>query len=309
MTWKKYGLIVDPGGQRDWMVTHAMLPTALHLKDDMYRIYFSGRDSKNQSRIGYVEVDINEPNKVLYLSDKPVLDLGKIGCFDDVGVSPTCVVRHREFVYLYYLGWNKGSAVKVSEMSGLAISKDGGKAFERWSAVPIMDRTEKEPYLISVISYILIDKYGRWNMWYDGSDGWVTPDLPKYNIKYADSLDGIHWERNQTVSIDYKDPDETRVSRASVLAGNSVYEMWYCYAKNDGYRMGYASLPVVEEYPVINREFVRKDAQVGIDVASSGWDSEMICYPNVFVHRGKKYMLYCGNSYGKTGFGYAVWEE
>jgi hypothetical protein len=32
----------------------------------------------------------------------------------------------------------------------------------------------------------------------------------------------------------------------------------------------------------------------------------MVEYPYVFNHKGKKYMLYNGNSYGKNGFGYAV---
>ena len=48
---------------------------------------------------------------------------------------------------------------------------------------------------------------------------------------------------------------------------------------------------------------------VGIDVSKNGWDSEMICYPYVFDHKGKRYMLYNGNGYGKTGFGLAVLEQ
>jgi hypothetical protein len=35
----------------------------------------------------------------------------------------------------------------------------------------------------------------------------------------------------------------------------------------------------------------------------------MICYPCAFEHRGRIYMLYHGNGYGKTGFGLAVMEE
>ena len=46
-----------------------------------------------------------------------------------------------------------------------------------------------------------------------------------------------------------------------------------------------------------------------LDVSPSGWDSEMVCYPHVFDHKGKRYMLYNGNGYGRTGFGLAVLEE
>ena len=35
----------------------------------------------------------------------------------------------------------------------------------------------------------------------------------------------------------------------------------------------------------------------------------MICYPNVFNHQGKKFMLYNGNGYGRGGFGYVIWEN
>ena len=35
----------------------------------------------------------------------------------------------------------------------------------------------------------------------------------------------------------------------------------------------------------------------------------MICYPFVFEHKSKIYMLYNGSDYGKEGFGLAVLED
>ena len=55
--------------------------------------------------------------------------------------------------------------------------------------------------------------------------------------------------------------------------------------------------------------WVRDDKSVGIDVSLSGWDSEMICYPFIFDHLDRRYMLYNGNGYGKTGFGIAVMDN
>lgn len=306
MPWIKKGLILKPEGQRDWLTTRAMLPTSLHLQGDIYRVYFSGGDDNNQSRIGYIEININDPQKILKLVDKPVLDMGAPGCFDDCGVSPTWLVPHQGKIYLYFMGWNRGSAVRVSEISGLAISSDGGDSFVRHSRVPIIDRTPAEPFLILVITCIRVSPEGVWQMWYDSCDTWITPDLPKYNIKYAESRDGINWERKGVISVDYKSPEESRVSRACVLVEEGVQKMWYCHAFNkNGYRMGYAEAPLTKD----GTGFVRKDEQVGIDVSPSGWDSEMICYPNVFNHNGKKYMIYNGNGYGRGGFGYAVWED
>lgn len=302
MKWGKKGLIFSPMGQHPWVITHGMLPVADRISSDFYRIYFSGRDISNRSKIGYIEININEPDKILYLSEHPVLDIGKLGTFDDNGVSPTYVVNHEGIRYLYYFGWNKRSSVRASEVSGLAISKDGGKTFERYSRAPILSRTNEEPYSILVISCILIEN-GVWRMWYDSADEWQNEDLPKYNIKYAESSDGINWIRKGLVAVDYKYPDESRVSRASIIKENNIYRMWYCYAiGSGGYRMGYAESDD-------GMKFERMDEKVGISLSEDGWDSDMICYPFVFKHKGKNYMLYCGNGYGKTGFGYAVSEE
>jgi hypothetical protein len=299
--WIKKGLVFSPEGQHEWVTTHAMLPVADRIEGDLFRIYFSGRDPQNRSLTGYVVIDINHPGKILELSSKPVLGLGSLGAFDDNGVSPTWLVNHAGMKYLYYFGWNKGSLVRAAEVSGLAISSDGGKTFQRHSRAPVIDRTDREPYQILVISCILIEN-GIWRMWYDSADEWQTPALPRYNIKYADSNDGIHWVRNGIVSVDYKSRDESRVSRASVLKEGSVYKMWHCYAMaSGGYRMGYAESEN-------GLQFRRMDDRVGIDTSKSGWDSEMVCYPHVFVHKEQKIMLYCGNGYGRTGFGCAVLE-
>lgn len=301
MKWVKKGLIFEPRGQFDWVVTHAMLPIAEKIKDDLYRIYFSGRDQSNRSLIGYIEVDMNDPEEILHLSDRPILGLGDLGSFDDNGVTPTWIMNHNGIKYLYYLGWNKRSTVRASEVTGLALSRDGGKTFQRYSRAPILDRTDGEPYTILVASCVLMEK-GTWKMWYDSADEWINEDLPRYNIKYAESEDGIHWKRRGMISVGFKDRDETRISRACVLKENGIYRMWYCYAMGSGgYKIGYAeSLDGIQ--------FAREDEEVGIDPSPSGWDSEMICYPFVFEHKGRKYMLYCGNGYGKTGFGYAVLE-
>lgn len=299
MKWIKKGLLFKPAGQFDWLITHAMLPVADRVDEDLYRIYFSGRDVCNRSHIGYIEMNINKPEDIIRISEKPVLSPGMLGTFDDNGVSPTFLVNHNGVKYLYYFGWNKRSSVRASEVSGLAISTDDGQTFKRYSRAPILSRTNEEPFSILVISCILIEN-GVWRMWYDSADEWQNEDLPKYNIKYAESLNGIDWIRKGIVSVDYKYPNESRVSRASILKEEETYHMWYCYAiGSGGYRMGYAKS---ED----GRHFERHDEDAGITVSETGWDSEMICYPYVFKNNKHTYMLYCGNGYGKTGFGYAV---
>lgn len=141
-------------------------------------------------------------------------------------------------------------------------------------------------------------------MWYLSCTGWhMKNGKPehRYHIKYAESQDGITWEREGTVSIDYANDDEYAISRPSVIRDNDCWRMWYSY-RGDSYRIGYA-----ESHD--GHHWSRLDTEAGIDVSPAGWDSEMIEYPFVFDHKGHRYMLYNGNDYGKTGFGLAILEQ
>ena len=138
-------------------------------------------------------------------------------------------------------------------------------------------------------------------MWYVSGTKWEADnDQPKhyYHIKYAESVNGIHWQRNGIVCVDFGDHDEYAIARPCVIRDNGIYRMWYAY-RGKGYRIGYA-----ESKDGLRWE--RKDEEVGIDVSDSGWDSEMIEYPFVFDHDGERYMLYNANGYGKTGIGLAA---
>ena len=76
--------------------------------------------------------------------------------------------------------------------------------------------------------------------------------------------------------------------------------MWFP-VRGDAYRIGYA-----ESADGIAWE--RHDRAGGLEPSGDGWDSEMVEYPSVFDDGGRRYMLFNGNGYGKTGVGLAVWE-
>lgn len=300
MKWIKKGLIIEPRTvNREWMITFAMDPTVDHLYDDVFRIYFCGRNKDNQSLIGYADIDIKDPSKILKTPEKPVLGLGQLGCFDDNGVTASWLINDKGKKYLYYIGWKPRSTTRFGLMTGLSISTDGGETFKRFSRAPILNLTDKEPFTILTAPCVL--KLGSlWKMWYVSCDGWIHADLPNYNIKYAESNDGINWRQEGKVCIDYKSKDETALARPCVLFENGIYRMWYSYKDPAiGYRMGYAESKD-------GLTWKRMDEIVGIDVSESGWDSEMIEYPYVFNHKGKKYMVYNGNGYGKDGVGLAI---
>ena len=312
MKWNKKGLIYEPNTSFEWNSKgYASVPTVYKISEDVLRIYFTARDIDNKTNISYIEVEADEPSNILYIHEKSVLSYGKIGMFDDCGAMVSHVIDVDDEVWMYYIGWNVRNTIAYHNSIGLAISKDGGITFEKFSEGPLFDRTYQEPYF-NAAPFVLKEN-DDWKMWYLSNTKWMEYEgksEPFYHIKYAESENGIDWKREGKVAIDYKDENECGIVRACVLKDDNIYKMWYAHRnlqnyrtnKNSSYRIGYAESDN-------GIDWTRKDENVGIDVSESGWDSEMIEYPFVYDHKGKRYMIYNGNTFGKTGFGYAVLEE
>ena len=296
--WDKKGLLFTPDTEKWWMKTHTAAPTVINLKDNKFRIFFCGRDIKNRSQIGFFDVTVN--NEVLHIDnvcEEPILENGKLGCFDDNGVTPSCAVKYEDKIYLYYIGWNPGSTTRMNIFGGLATANSFESKFERYSMAPIIERSKINPY-INTSPFVLYDKV--WRMYYVAGIEWVHKDLPRYNIQYCESNNGLDWCREGKVSIDFENENEVALARPWVIKDNDLYRMWYCKKSLDTeYELGYA-----ESFDGIT--WNRKDDLAGVDAGSLGWDSEMVAYPSVFKFGDKYFMLYNGNGYGMSGIGYAV---
>ena len=310
--WQKKGLIFKVDKNADWMQTHAQLPTADLIGDNKLRIYFCTRNNKNMSFTTYLDVMADNPKNICYVHDKPILDLGKLGCFDESGIMPSWIINHDDKKYLYYIGWNIGASIRYRVSLGLAISDDGGNTFKKVSQGPVLDRNIIDPFAIG--NQAIIIENNIWRMWYMSYVKWeILNGIPEpfYNIKYAESTDGIHWDRRDVVCIDFKDKQEAGIARPHVYLENGIYKMFYSYRtaasnyrkdKNESYKIGYAESKD-------GLSWVRKDDEAGIGTSDSGWDSEMICYPNIVKVNGKCLMFYNGNGFGRSGFGYAELES
>ena len=276
-----------------------LAPIAEHIQDDRFRIYFSCRDEENRSAISWIEIDLKEPTRVLAESIDPVLLPGEDGFFDDNGCSIGCILPVGGKRYLYYMGWHLTVRVPWQNTLGLAISDGPGQPFRRWSRFPMMPLDESDPYTISYPW--VINEGGLFRMWYGSNIEWGRQkgDM-RHLIKYAESRDGIVWRRGD-IAIDFGFPGEYAMCKPCVIKDGSTYKMWFC-SRGDTYRIRYA-----ESDDGI--KWRRIDDKASIDVSSDGWDSEMIEYPCVFDHAGKRYLLYSGNGYGRAGFGIAVAES
>ncbi|HEV7877725.1 hypothetical protein [Bradyrhizobium sp.] len=296
MSWRKLGHIYAPDGSLPWARSYAANPVAEHIEGDLFRIYFSSRDEQNRSSIGFVEIDINKPAKILRVADRPVLTPGDLAMFDDSGASIGCIVKAGDKRFLYYMGWHLTVSVPWQNAIGLAVSEQPNGPFVRHARFPVMPLDETDPYTISY-PWVFCDN-GKFRMWYGSNIAWgpVKEDM-RHLIKYADSDDGIHWVRNDRIAIDFSGPEEYAICKPCVMRDADGYKMWFC-ARGKAYRIYYA-----ESGDGINW---RRRAEPDLSVSESGWDSEMVEYPFVFDHGGARYILYAGNAFGRTGFGLAV---
>ena len=311
-TWRKLGHLFDPAqaAHPDWMVEFAQAPATL-IFDQFVRVYFSCRpraDAAGQyvSRAAYVDLDRADLFRVVALSERPALDLGERGTFDEFGTYPMSVIRHDNEIRAYYGGWTRCVSVPFDVAIGYAVSHDGGVSFTKAGRGPVLGAGLDEPF---VISGPKIRRFGGlWYLWYIAGTKWIATERvaePVYRIRMATSRDGLRWERHGPELIPARiEADECQAS-PDVIFANGSYHMFFCYryslgyrGKKRGYRIGYAKSP-----DLVN--WTRNDARAGIDVSETGWDSEMISYPHVFELDGRTFMLYLGNQVGRGGFGLA----
>jgi hypothetical protein len=297
--WERRGRLLEPRRQRPWIVSHAALPVADRVANARYRVYFSARDEFNRAQVGSCDVEAADALHVVSMADVPALGPGPLGSFDDAGVTTSCLVTNGGVKYLYYSGWSLGVSVPFYLASGLAVSHDSGRTFQRWSQAPLLDRNDVDP-LLNASPWVLMDG-GVWRMWYVSATAWeLDRGRPKhhYHIRYAESPDGLHWTRRGHVAIDYASADEHALARPCVVKDGALYRMWFS-CRGHSYRLGYAESSD-------GLVWTRRDEAAGLEPAASGWDSEMIAYPFVFEHDHVLHLLYNGNGYGASGFGHAV---
>ena len=314
MNWAKHGRIFDPADYRlpNDCTQFAQSPQAL-VFEDFVRIYFSTRSNdaggKFRSHIAFVDMHRNLRD-VIRVSDKTVIPLGGLGCFDEHGIFPLNVIRHGDTIFGYTCGWSRRVSVSVETAIGLVISRDNGLTFQRLGEGPVLAASLKEPCLVG--DGFVMHANGVFHMWYIFGIGWKiyakgsAPDR-KYKIGHATSADGVTWlkEEGHQIIPDRLGPEESQALPSVVLVG-SRYHMFFCYresfdfrsCKGRGYRIGHAWSDDLSNW-------TREDDNPILEGTSGDWDSDMQCYPHVFKCNEKVYLLYNGNEFGRFGFGLA----
>jgi hypothetical protein len=305
--WNKLGRVFPENAAHRQQCQFAAIPIIEHVQGNIFRVYFTDRDEENRACVKAIMLEIGDVVRVAEFTNHKLLEYGPPGTFDDRGAMGASLLQREKETWLYYTGWNISATVPFRLAIGLAVRDETSGEFRKLSEGPIIDRTMMDPYLSA--SSCVIQDNGIFRMWYISCKRWERqPDQSLkhyYLVKYAESSDGINWERNPDEAVGFRFPGEYAIAMPRVIKEQGIYKMWYSYRagpQGDTYRVGYAESPD-------GIKWVRKDEEVTLDATSGSWDSEMICYPCIFDHAGRRYMLYNGNGYGESGFGLAVLDQ
>ena len=140
-------------------------------------------------------------------------------------------------------------------------------------------------------------------MWYVGGSEWIDmggKPLPLYNMRYAESADGIHWpdEGERIVAAD--EVREHGLGRPWIdrRDGNELLLLSVRDRAAANYRLGAAARDRTGAYR-------RCDDVVGLRVSAGGFDDEAIMYLAVADTPAGTLGFYNGNGFGAAGIGVA----
>lgn len=298
--WRKLGLVYDASQHiSSWAKHSALTPTPYLRKTGEIRVLCGFRDDAGVSRIGYVDLDPDQPTKIIRISKQPALDVGRAGCFDDNGVILGDVVRHEDKLFLFYVGFQLVAKVKFLAFTGVATSVNDGESFERLTDAPILDRHAGENFFAAVHSAHY--EAGKWRLWYGAGDAWTHINgvpYPSYGVHFVETKNLFEIPYNRIECL-RPGKEEYRIGRPRVVRTASGYRMIFTAGTVTGsYFPGTASSPGGENW-------TRDAEQFPLRLSSGGWDSRHLSYPAPLVVGNKTLLFYNGNDMGRNGFGIA----
>ena len=309
--WHKRGLVVAPDPALPWSQQYCIAPTPLVRSSDEIRVFYASTDADLIGRVAWVDLDAADPRRVLRRADRPVLDAGEPGTFDDCGVNATSVLEHEGRLLLFYFGYQRSVRVPYLLLGGVAISEDKGETFHRHLTTPLLERRPREETLRS--APVVLRRDDGFHMWYVAGSDWVRLEggklVPRYGIRHMHSDDPLRWDGPSTECIAPADEDEIGFGRPWVIRDGDGLRMWYSLRR----RLRPTSSPTSAS--------ARRSLPTGSPgsgrTSRSRWsrpptaDAGMVCYAAVVRSPadGRWLMFHNGDRHGATGFGVAEREE
>jgi predicted GH43/DUF377 family glycosyl hydrolase len=218
-------------------------PAVVPLSPSLWYMYYVGYDPKRfngqvkMHQIGLAR-STNGGRSWTRMTPEPVLAIGPPGSCDGATISSNTVLKVGDRWLCWYTGISQfpylGSVC-------LATSRDG----IHWEKYPHNPVLGYNPYIASdaflVATPQVLYEEGVFKMWYNSKGFGSGTSAGDYRIGYAESLDGIHWERSPVLPVlgpSGHGWDSQMVEYPEVLSRNGRYHLFYC---GDGYgTIGYA---------------------------------------------------------------------
>lgn len=239
--------------------------------EDRYRLFVSER--KNSGIICTDSTDGTEWEKW-----KVALEAGDKGSWEErVNRASVCKIDGK------WLMWYTGQSRNNSAI-GIATSDDGIR-FTRMQQKPIL--VPSEPYEKGSVMNpcVLWDKDEKiFKMWYAAGEQF-EPDV----LCYAESKDGINWERyanNPILEKSNEKYDQCKVGGCDILKENDRYYMFYIGYQN----VDTARVCMAESNDGIHN-WVRSMDNPVISPEKKSWDADAVYKPTVVLNKQKNKLL------------------
>ena len=285
VNWRAIGNLYQCRNLHPKMVSHAANPLALHLRENIFRVFFSARDAQNRSSVGAVDIDILAGQVIKQLT-KPVFEYGPADSFYSHGVSVGNIYSTGTQRYMLFMGWKVPELGHwFGQIGRLLVGDDLSLTLD--SATPFLPLDRQDPISLS---YPWVENLGnKYGMWYGSTTVWDAGNGDMlHTIRYAESEDGHTWKKHGDV-IPHTLGTAQAFSRPTVVRDiTGCLSMWFSFRRGDGsaYRIGEShSINGLSWSPVA-------ETKGFLPSQSDEWDSHMREYPFVFRHEGKLYMLY-----------------
>lgn len=282
--------IVATDESRPWRAIHAGMCCGLPFNGG-FRVWYTGRESTARPfQICRADFD-GEWN---LLADELCIP-ASTDTFDGAGAFMPCVIECEGQLRMYYAAHQSGDFPGPGSSAAYADSSDGGVTWTKRGQTIKPDGADH----FGVGTHCVFRDGEKWRMVYTHVEG-VRPNM-RYYMKYAVSDEGIVWERPaNNVALDL---DNGTVARPCVWKHGQSFLMVYTY--NERYRpeSGRDRKTYRIRWADSRDGMHFTDRGQILDVAKSGWDSQMVCYGWAVPDRGL--LLYTGNRFGQGGFGVA----
>jgi hypothetical protein len=308
--WVRRGMLFRRPADVGWWASHAQAVTPLVLEPRRWRLYFSGRDAQNRSRILFVDVDPLDGMRVIERCFEPVLELGAPGSFDSAGQGACAALVRGGAVHLYYVGVHLRRDVPYGLAVGLAASPEG-KGFERLVPGPVLSTGPQDPWFSSA-AHVTDDAAGGATAWYTSGTGWVELPGggrdPVYELASASSPDGIRWTRRPAAQVAAAGGAGGLTRPWAVTIGGQRL-LFFAERGTFGFRSDSAQAYRLRQVP-LDPAGTPSGPAVPVAFANppgpDDWDGFMQAYPSVLPLQGGHVMFYNGDGFGRDGFGWAT---